>query len=438
MSGSTQANDRAVYQAAVNDLASRRASGLINQAQFEREMALLDPLGKKAGFSGSPSSTGGSGSSTNADPERPKIESWERISFRTADYKRTENPFNNSAVFPYNLERLQIPFVVFEIFETNTTQNVTTDGVLQFNSAATNSQASITAGLQQMRQTISNAVDTGIDATQTFIDGKTNGAATSTIDTAGQGINAAATKTLGVSADEIKSRIGNLFKNFSLARYSDDPVAQIALPMPDGVQTQYQHDYSTLSLTSAFGTVGFAAQAISSDLKNVQETDPMLVELGTKLGGSFFESFKSSEDLTNLIMFGATGKVVNPQMEMIYKTPQLRMFTFDFRLIPRNRSEAIEIKKIIDIVRNYSSPTFCGTTTGRYFTPPARFRFTFFDGYGNENVFLFKSKQCVVETFSIDFAPNGFATFDDNFPVETRIQLVLRETSIISSEDVGF
>ena len=42
-----------------------------------------------------------------------------------------------------------------------------------------------------------------------------------------------------------------------------------------------------------------------------------------------------------------SGSVINPNMELIFKGPQLRQFGFTYKLSPRDNKETREIKKII-------------------------------------------------------------------------------------------
>jgi hypothetical protein len=122
---------------------------------------------------------------------------------------------------------------------------------------------------------------------------------------------------------------------------------------------------------------------------------------------------------------------------MLYTSPVLRRFVFDFRMVPRNRKEADDIKAIIYFLKLFSAPTVPDNSTGRYFIPPAQFEIEFYDGNNNLNANLFKTKKCVLSSINIDFAPNGYATFDDGMPVETRMQLTFQETAIIDRTAVG-
>lgn len=358
-------------------------------------------------------------------PAAETIESLGRVSFSTSSFKREEGLGDsiNDLAFPDRLHNGNLPFIKFDVFEINTNSPDAT-------TVKTRSAASLTAGFSQAASAVSGAAQAAV-ASASELAGKIITQDVKNISTA---IGSVVSDVAGEpDINGLKSKIAGIFTDFSLNRYSDTRTASIALPIPEGVQTQYAQDYGDISMTSAFGLTGFAAQALAEP-KFMQKNDPYLTELATRLASGVLGS---SEDLTNLINFGATGRVINPQLEMLYRSPLFREFVFDFRLVPRSRDDA---RRISDIVRNfkyYSSPSFCGTTTGRYYVPPAKIAFTFFNSEGNFNDALFRSKQCVITNLSVDYAPNGYATHDDDYPVETRMQLTLRETAMITREDIN-
>ena len=83
----------------------------------------------------------------------------------------------------------------------------------------------------------------------------------------------------------------------------------------------------------------------------------------------------------------------------------------------------------------YSAPEIPKGSSGRYFIPPARFEIEFHHR-GELNTNLFKTKQCVLENVTVDYAPNGYATHYDGNPVETRLSLIFTETTIIDKNAV--
>jgi len=207
----------------------------------------------------------------------------------------------------------------------------------------------------------------------------------------------------------------------------------VGLFMPDGINTSYDNEYEALSLTATLGAVGFGAQALASKGGSVDQTNAFIAEAA----GSILSRIAGNEDLTKLGVFATTGRVINPQLEMLYTSPVLRKFTFDFRMIPRNAVEAELIRAIIFNLKYFASPTIPDNSTGRYFIPPAQFEIEFYDGRNNMNDFLFKTKKCVLSGINVDYSPNGFATFKDGAPVETRLQLTFQETVIIDRAAVA-
>ena len=51
-----------------------------------------------------------------------------------------------------------------------------------------------------------------------------------------------------------------------------------------------------------------------------------------------------------------TGEILNPNMELLFNGPSLRSFRFSFKMTPRNRDEAIEIKNIIRCFKTHMAP----------------------------------------------------------------------------------
>lgn len=366
----------------------------------------------------------------NGQPNAPTtIESLGRVKFNVGDIRtnfdredgkgRSLGISRNDFVFPEKLHGGGLPFIKIDVFEVNSVPGVTS-------TVQNRSAASFVAGAGEAFGKAKDLVGAAVDAAnQVDFVGKVIDATGKVVDAAGDVVDSVA------DTQKIKERVSSLFKDFSLNRYSDTRVCSIALPIPEGLNTQYTQDYNDISLTSAFGNIGFAAQALAEP-KFLDRNDPYLGELAATLGS---KALGSSADLTNLLTFGASGRVVNPQMEMLYRSPTFREFVFDFRLVPRNAYDTLRINEIIRELKYRSSPTFCGTTTGRYYVPPARFAFTFFNADGTENEFLFSSKQCVMTNISLDYAPNGYATHRDGSPVEIRLQIQMKETAMITAED---
>jgi hypothetical protein len=333
--------------------------------------------------------------------------------------------------FPQSLEADGSPYILFKIYETVT-------GSVQVSDATTQSIRTGAQSLGAATAAITAAIPAGEELAATAIGAAAGGVVGGLVGLAattgpGQNTIISAGQALFGNDVNIISRSKELVKSFALKRNIEQLQLGIALFMPDGINTSYDNEYEALSLTATLGAVGFGAQALASKGGSVDQTNAFIAEAA----GSILSRIAGNEDLTKLGVFATTGRVINPQLEMLYTSPVLRKFTFDFRMIPRNAVEAELIRAIIFNLKYFASPTIPDNSTGRYFIPPAQFEIEFYDGRNNMNDFLFKTKKCVLSGINVDYSPNGFATFKDGAPVETRLQLTFQETVIIDRAAVA-
>ena len=275
--------------------------------------------------------------------------------------------------------------------------------------------------------------------------------------------------------------IGNIDtkKNISaaLSPKKTKNAAVINLYMPDTLAMNYNHEYGELNLADIGGGILQAGQAAVGAAKSVSE--------GYDKGGvsGAFGALGQSENLTDATtalsgLGGGTGKdlndlflktqakALNPQIQLLYRGVGLRQFTMEFMFTPKSKEEADQVTAIINTFNYAASPTISGTG-GMYFVPPSEFEIKFLmaktgnfsalsamlqkagnsiipglglgnaaanylDGnQGTENDRLFKIGSCVLESISVDYAPNGWAAHENGAPVQTRLTLGFKELDII-------
>lgn len=331
--------------------------------------------------------------------------------------------------FPDNLGQ-GVPYVLFKIFETQTGAVPVTDETTQSIRSGASVIGDVIAGIPGGQAAAGAAVGGQIAGLPAALFG-----AAATTETGQDAINTTANNIFGSQAfggGSFTSRAKELVSQFALKRNLEQLSVAIALFMPDGITTNYDNEYEALSVTATLGAAGFAAQALSAKKGIVTDINPYIAEAAATLTSKLL----GNEDFAKLGLFASTGLVNNPQLEMIYSSPVLRKFTFDFKLIPRNANESAMIYTIVNRLKYYSAPEIKGGTGGRFLIPPAQFEIEFYDGQDNQNQYLFKTKKCVLSGISIDYSPNGFATFRDGAPVETRMQLTFQETVIIDKQAV--
>jgi len=246
--------------------------------------------------------------------------------------------------------------------------------------------------------------------------------------------------------------------------------SQIALYMPDTLNMTYSSNYEDFSLTDALGVGGKITQTAVSAYEDYKKTGSMSDTAlnilqgpaGAELAGLIGK--KATSDQLGNVLLKASGKAINPQMQLLYKGVDLRTFQLDFIFTPKTKAEAKTVKDIIDTFTYYSHPILGDAakgSQGQYFIMPSvfeiKFQFTGGDGTfssiissvlgslgsigsaiapllsskGAENQNIFKVGECVLQNMSVDYAPNGWASYADGNPVQTRLTLQFKEMDIL-------
>jgi hypothetical protein len=254
----------------------------------------------------------------------------------------------------------------------------------------------------------------------------------------------------------------------------------ITLYMPETLNMSYDNSYQEFSLTSALGVGGRIAATVSDIFESrdsgfIDNVKNLASSTGSEVLGSLIDKKTQGggDAKTADILLRANGYAVNPQLQLLYKGINLRTFQLEFLFTPKSQGEAKAVKTIIDKFTKASLPTIQGaikgSTSGQYFTMPSIFniKFQFHGGNnntavgaamnavlgnlgavgsaitqslngnstkGNENTYLYKVGDCVLENINVDYAPNGWAAYTDGSPVQTRMTLSFREMDIMHRE----
>ena len=237
---------------------------------------------------------------------------------------------------------------------------------------------------------------------------------------------------------------GNFFR--TITKTNDT----IALYMPDTLAFDYQQSYSNLSVTQDLGKLGLAAQAGASTYDAYRKTGS--ISSAAKNAAPFAAELAREAKLPgDKVLFSALSAVtggalaINPQLELIYEGTDFRSFRFSFMFYPRSKKEAVEILDIIDSFTFHQAPEILSSSFGRYLVPPSEFEIEFrYNGGINPNIP--KVAPCVLTSISVDYAPNGFASYETllsaneperggtGMPVAIRMDLSFKETRIITKQ----
>lgn len=225
----------------------------------------------------------------------------------------------------------------------------------------------------------------------------------------------------------------------------------IALYMPDTLAYTHSQSYDQLAIGGELlGQISAAGQSAidayqRGDMKGALAA--VAKSAAMNVGQRATEAVGNLAGSPNSAQLGAAkllGAVKNPMLEMIYRSPNFRSFTFDFMFYPRSEREAYEVQRIIERFRFHQAPEFEKNTMG-FLVPPSEFDIGLYYA-GNSNPNLPTITTCVLTNMDVNYAPNGFSAYEvpgidapflggTGMPVAIQLTLNFQEVSYLTKED---
>ena len=222
---------------------------------------------------------------------------------------------------------------------------------------------------------------------------------------------------------------------------------QILLPMPQGINDSNMVDWGDNSLNPiAAAGLGASKDIIEGNLGKVLNNLPSVLK-------NTFTSGNGQDIVTNYMAanavntFGANisaesllsrseGKILNPNMELLFKGVQLRSFNFTFNMSPRDDVESKSVKSIIRAFKkSMAAKTSTGTGAGLFIDSPNVFQLEYRSG-GEKHPFLNSFKPCALTNMAVDYTASGaYATYEDATPVHMKLTLSFQELNPVYFSD---
>lgn len=145
---------------------------------------------------------------------------------------------------------------------------------------------------------------------------------------------------------------------------------------------------------------------------------------------------KMAVSSNNNLLSRLTGAVTNPNLLLLFNSPDLRNFNFTFKLTPRTASEGTVVRKIIRAFKEYMAVQ---KTTGNLFLEaPCIFKIRYIRGVDrfnkNEDLDhpgLNRIKTCALRNFSVNYTPAGsYMTYNDGAGTMTSYDLTMSFTEL--------
>ncbi len=219
----------------------------------------------------------------------------------------------------------------------------------------------------------------------------------------------------------------------------------VTLPIQSGIKDQNAAGWGEEQMTpaeiAAGGTVLKTIMQGSGGLKDQFGTGANQVKADTEgfqkaVGQAFTENLTGVKGLLSR----TEGKVINPNLELLFQKPSLRPFSFTFKLSARNPEEAAEIVKIIRFFKQNMSPQkgggSGGTSANLFLKAPNTFQIHYMHKGTEEHPYIGRAKECAMTSLEVDYTPDGnYSTLRDGFMTSYTISMSLKELEPVFYED---
>ena len=222
-------------------------------------------------------------------------------------------------------------------------------------------------------------------------------------------------------------------------------IGSVVLPIPSGISDQNKADWGSNSMTALdIAKAEIARRAIFNNLSD-----------GAKAVGDYMEAVKQNSGATatavgnslaaaaagvdgQALLSRTTGQVLNPNMELLFKGPSLRPFSFKFQLSPRDKEEANQVIKILRFFKQGSAPI--RSKSNLFLKSPHIFRIKYVrmgeEGELHRGLNAFKT--CALQSVGVNYTPTGnYATYSDGVMVSYDLTMSFTEITPIFNDDYG-
>ena len=220
-------------------------------------------------------------------------------------------------------------------------------------------------------------------------------------------------------------------------------IGSVTLPIPSGITDQNKADWGSNSMTALdIAKADVAKTAIFDGLQEgAKKFNDYIKKAQANSGavagavGNAFAAAAAGVDGQSLLS-RTTGMVMNPNMELLFKGPTLRPFSFKFKLSPRGQTEADNIIQIIRFFKQGGAPI--RSKSNLFLKSPHVFRITYI--HRGEKGELHKKlnafKTCALQGFGVNYTPTGnYATYQDGTMVAYDISMSFTEITPVFNDD---
>ena len=244
-----------------------------------------------------------------------------------------------------------------------------------------------------------------------------------------------------LASNPLKSNAGFIFlpipNNVADVNQTNWRTSSINSLQADGIELGTQLIDATSSGGGGFDAAGKAISGTLGKYKKALKDDGLRRNLESALLGNAVNSIGGNLDIEDLISRDS-GQILNPNMELLFKSIELHTFSYNFTFTARSSEEGNMVKSIIKTFKKRMSPkstTTSDAAAGLFIAAPDVFEIKFMKG-GEMHPFLPQHKICALTNMQTNYTGGGsYATYYDGTPVNIDMTLSFTELSPVYAED---
>lgn len=218
------------------------------------------------------------------------------------------------------------------------------------------------------------------------------------------------------------------------------------LPLPQDLTDMHSMQYETVEFgalaiasTKLLDMMSAGTGAISQELEKGYGPGASST-LGniSRVAGEEVLGFFGLEQAINVLR-ARNRNTVNPNMENLFKTPNLRTFQFSWTLTPLSSTDSSSIKDFVGVMKTKMYPTNSPVLYGwNRLDYPAEFILNFYSsGLSSGKQKIFSTAACACTDLTIGYTPNGaFHTHTDGRPTTVTISGTFQELYTLDSKEI--
>jgi hypothetical protein len=219
----------------------------------------------------------------------------------------------------------------------------------------------------------------------------------------------------------------------------------VTLPIQSGIKDQNaagwgEDTMNPLEAMAAKSSLDFVMGGPDAAGKQLQKSAEQIQKDTPEFQKGIGAAVVSSATGVKGILARTEGKVVNPNLELLFQKPTLRPFSFTFKMSARGKEEAAEIVKIIRFFKQNMAPQKGGGSGGEsanlFLKAPNTFQVHYLHRGQDEHPYIGRVKECAMLTFDVDYTPDGnYSTYRDGFMTSYTISMTMKELEPVFYED---